>query len=58
MITIELTDGTILHPDDIFYISFSPTSILIKGWKEGLNQTEDEFLITEIKMIRFDREDD
>lgn len=58
MPTIVLRDGTELKPDWISYIAFDEDGrVAVNGWKDGLNQTLDEFQPGQIAMIRFERND-
>jgi hypothetical protein len=54
-VIITLRSGEKLEADAIFSLHFTtgPPSVMIKGWKEGRNQTEDTFEIQEILRIDF-----
>lgn len=53
MFIIILQDKTVIEADDIDYIAFEPGgTIVISGWKEGLNQTYDTFPPNSIDIIR------
>lgn len=71
-IQIVLTDGTQIETDAIFSIHFEIVQapgtpplawrrgchmVTIKGWKDGLNQTEDTFEIQDIASIHFPAKD-
>lgn len=58
-IIITLTNGTTIETDAIFSIDFDVDRMraVIRGWKEGLNQTLDEIKFSEIRRIEFPRDD-
>lgn len=59
-IKIVLRNGKTVETDDIESIDFSLRNlcITIRGWKDGLNQTEDVLSIEEVKRIVFPRREE
>ncbi len=56
-IIIKTTDGRELTIDFIDFIGFNTDgSVIIEGFKSGLNQTSDVFPVGTLKEIRFDQE--
>lgn len=57
-VAITLQNGTVLHPDAIRSIHFAGHGMVtIKGWKTGLNQTEDQFRLEDLTRIDFDEDE-